>query len=195
MSKENRRERKKLEAKERIINSALGLFFRQGYLETSIAQIMEEADLGTGTFYNYFQSKEDLIKYCIGEKVTAAMLAIRQLQEQKLPTAQKLAEIVQAIGMIFAESKPLMGLFMQLRRTNVEIQGLPSHNLLFKDILTEVFQQGQRSGEFKPEIPAEIVSEMIFGILHSTVISNDTVPTFFYSLEIKLNIFFKGILH
>lgn len=194
MLKENRRERKKLEAKERIIAAALQMFFQRGFQDTTVAQIMVEADLGTGTFYNYFQSKEELVRYCLSTKVTEAMLAIKQLQQNQQSYAAKLAEIIYTISLIFVESKPLLGLFMQLRQTNLEVPGLPSHNLLFRDVLTEVFRQGQEQGEFKQDIPAEVVSELIFGILQSTVTSAEQL-NFSENLEAKLNIIFGGILN
>ncbi|MHB8125492.1 MAG: TetR/AcrR family transcriptional regulator [Desulfitobacteriaceae bacterium] len=54
----SRRERKKMETRERIYSSAMQLFQMQGFEETSIEQITQQADVGKGTFYNYFTSKE-----------------------------------------------------------------------------------------------------------------------------------------
>ena len=51
----NKREAKKLKSKTTIINSAIKLFGTKGLKDTSIADIMQDADLGIGTFYNYFQ--------------------------------------------------------------------------------------------------------------------------------------------
>ncbi|MFZ3102735.1 MAG: TetR/AcrR family transcriptional regulator [Desulfitobacteriaceae bacterium] len=57
----SRRERKKLETRDRIYYSALQLFQLQGFEETSIEQITQQADVGKGTFYNYFTSKEAVV--------------------------------------------------------------------------------------------------------------------------------------
>lgn len=61
------RQRKKIARKERIQSAALSLFSEQGYLKTTISQIAREADLGTGTVYNYFKSKEEIIFSLIDE--------------------------------------------------------------------------------------------------------------------------------
>lgn len=58
MSEVSRRERKKQETYERLYSTALFLFQTQGYERTSIEQITQQADVGKGTFYNYFDSKE-----------------------------------------------------------------------------------------------------------------------------------------
>ncbi|MEU8587561.1 TetR/AcrR family transcriptional regulator [Streptomyces sp. NPDC048664] len=56
-----RRERSKQRIRDRIYTSALTLFAEQGYDGTTIDQIAEHADVARGTFFNYFQRKEDLV--------------------------------------------------------------------------------------------------------------------------------------
>ncbi|MFI7011306.1 TetR/AcrR family transcriptional regulator [Streptomyces sp. NPDC050145] len=56
-----RRERSKQRVRDAIYTSALDLFTEQGYDRTTIDQIAERADIARGTFFNYFQRKEDLI--------------------------------------------------------------------------------------------------------------------------------------
>src|SRR5512132_2006693 len=56
-----RRERRRLETRERIFRAALRLFAQRGFLATKIGDITEAADVGKGTFFNYFPSKEHLL--------------------------------------------------------------------------------------------------------------------------------------
>jgi TetR/AcrR family transcriptional repressor of nem operon len=48
------------ETKERILQAAASRFRRQGYVETSVNQVMRDAGLTHGGFYAHFPSKEDL---------------------------------------------------------------------------------------------------------------------------------------
>jgi Transcriptional regulator len=57
----SRRERKKKETREKIFANAMQLFRLQGFNATSVEQITEHADVGKGTFYNYFSTKEAVI--------------------------------------------------------------------------------------------------------------------------------------
>ena len=57
---DSRRERKKSETRQRLLDAAWRLFQEQGYDHTTVAQITEAADVGKGTFYNHFKSKEHL---------------------------------------------------------------------------------------------------------------------------------------
>ena len=52
----------KQQTRERIVESARRLFNRRGFDEVSIDQIMSQAGLTRGGFYNHFQTKEEL--YC-----------------------------------------------------------------------------------------------------------------------------------
>ena len=46
--------------KERILETASGLFHQQGYNSTGINQIISEAAVAKASFYNHFKSKDDL---------------------------------------------------------------------------------------------------------------------------------------
>ena len=58
---EGLRQRKKIVRKQRIQNAALDLFGSQGFQKTTISLIAEKADLGVGTVYNYYSSKEEIL--------------------------------------------------------------------------------------------------------------------------------------
>ncbi len=45
-----------------MVDAALSLFAEQGYDRTSIRQIAERAGVSLGLLYNYYKSKEDLLK-------------------------------------------------------------------------------------------------------------------------------------
>lgn len=53
------------EKKTKIINAAKKEFARVPLEEVSIKNIVEEAEIARGSFYQYFESKEDLLKYML----------------------------------------------------------------------------------------------------------------------------------
>ena len=50
------------ESRQRILDAALRLFARYGYAATSVRRIAEEAGIAQGLLYNYFDSKEALLR-------------------------------------------------------------------------------------------------------------------------------------
>lgn len=57
----NRTARKKLETKDKLLNSFQLLILERGIEAVSINDITEKADIGLGTFYNYFDSKKTML--------------------------------------------------------------------------------------------------------------------------------------
>lgn len=57
------REAKKVEKKERLLKVSLDLFINKGFDHTSIEDITVEAGVAKGTFYNFFEKKEDVLLY------------------------------------------------------------------------------------------------------------------------------------
>ena len=51
---------RKLSSREKIIQTANDLFYRQGYHQTGINQIIEESGVAKATFYSNFKSKDEL---------------------------------------------------------------------------------------------------------------------------------------
>lgn len=47
--------------KQQIINAAYSLFINKGYIASSIQDILDEAGVSKGTFYNYFTSKNECL--------------------------------------------------------------------------------------------------------------------------------------
>src|SRR6516225_2115117 len=71
----SRRERRSLELRERLFRSALELFSQKGFVNTTVEDITEAADVGKGTFFNYFPSKDHIL------------LAFGEMQLEKLERA------------------------------------------------------------------------------------------------------------
>lgn len=65
---------KKSNKRQAIIEAAMALFQNHGFEKTSVSQIVKEAGVAQGTFYLYFQAKNDLIP-SIAEFIVEELLA------------------------------------------------------------------------------------------------------------------------
>lgn len=57
------------EKKQRILQAAYEEFYKNTYSKASINQIVKDADIPRGSFYQYFEDKKDLFLYVIEEHV------------------------------------------------------------------------------------------------------------------------------
>ena len=76
-----RRDRRKAEARQRLLNAAHRLIAENVVADLRIGDVTELADLGFGTFYTYFPSKDALIEAVVAQ-VLAGLAARR---EEPLP--------------------------------------------------------------------------------------------------------------
>jgi len=70
-ARSGRRERKKLETRERIRLAAASLFTRHGYGAATMRQIARQAHVALGTLFNYAQDKRDLVFLIFNEELNA----------------------------------------------------------------------------------------------------------------------------
>src|SRR6266567_2967437 len=90
----SRRLRRSAELRERLFRAALSLFAKKGFAETTVEDITQEADLGKGTFFNYFPSKEHVLM-AFGEMQLAKLeIIVRDAQQSDLPMRDILHKLV-----------------------------------------------------------------------------------------------------
>jgi AcrR family transcriptional regulator len=73
---QNRQDRRRARTRARLVAAAGALFARQGVENTRINEITEEADVGFGSFYNHFDSKEAIVHAVLEELIAAQGAAI-----------------------------------------------------------------------------------------------------------------------
>lgn len=94
-----RRERRAAETRLRLFRAALGLFAERGFQNVKVEDITEAADVGKGTFFNYFPTKDHVLGVMaeiqlsrIHEAVHAAADGSESTRELLRSLAQHLAE-------------------------------------------------------------------------------------------------------
>ena len=67
----DRHARRREQTRRSLLDAARALFARQGVENTRINEITDEADVGFGSFYNHFDSKDAIVEAVVGEAVAA----------------------------------------------------------------------------------------------------------------------------
>lgn len=189
-----RRERKKIHSKKVIVEAAVKLFGQKGFQETSVADIMNEADLGIGTFYNYFESKDEILKSLLGEIVDHIRRSFEPSLQEAKPAALVLAETVQLAAELLDKNRFVLPLFLRaadrsaLPASTVHAAEAPPFKLIFDRII----QAGQDSGEFRQDIPAEVITEMFHAVFQASSFSSLPM-SFMENVHYKLELILSGI--
>jgi len=166
----NRRERQSVERRERLFRAALDLFARKGFAETTVEDITNAADLGKGTFFNYFPSKEHILlafaEMQLGKLRAAADEArakneptrvfLRSLGARMTQEPIRNPSIIRILLQAFLSNSPVRESVMDLQSRVIAIH-------------TEIIRLGQERGEIRddqpPEVLAHVFRQTIFGTL------------------------------
>ena len=187
------RKQKKFRARQTILTAAANQFKQVGFANTSIAGIMQAAGLGVGTFYNYFGSKEEVLLILAKN--------LREQVEQNISATdagnQSSAELLElccvCTARLIDENRFILPLFLSASEHSDKPEQIPqSLSPGFRELFEEIILRGQRSGEFRSDVPANIISEMIHSIYQTTAFSKLEIP-FQENIRLKVKILLKGI--
>lgn len=89
------RERKRAQTRARIIAAGVDLFATRGYDETTVADIAAAAEIGTRTFFGYFESKDALLFGAGSDRTDIAIATIEAASPSEEP-ARVLLEALDA---------------------------------------------------------------------------------------------------
>jgi AcrR family transcriptional regulator len=90
----SRLHRKKAATRNRIVTEAIRLFSRHGIDAVTVEQIAEAADIGKGTIYNYFQTKEDIVVAFMVEVERRVQAKVGRFARSVAPLESILSEFV-----------------------------------------------------------------------------------------------------
>ena len=96
---EKRREQKK----KSILEAALALFMEYGIQKVSIAEIAKKANVSQVTIYNYFESKDNLVRFVFQYYVDQVWNEQKKVLESDLPFNEKIKNIIFEKGMKAAQ--------------------------------------------------------------------------------------------
>lgn len=191
-----RRERKKMLSRQAILDAAVLVFSRKGFREASIADIMNGADLGTGTFYNYFQSKEELLVQLLGRLVTEVNTTIKELRADERPACELLSVACMMTAKFLDENRYVLPLFLAaadhsgLPENAEERKAVPTPG--FKPLFERILKEGQEAGEVRNDVPAELITEMFHSIYQATAFSKLEI-SFQENVAMKMRLLLDGI--
>ncbi len=157
--------------KNRIIEAAAHVFAQKGYAGAAVADIAVKAEIGKGTIYAYFDSKEDLFfavfEWFMLRTGAAAKVSISHLGESATQRLEALSESI-------------MGMWDEIRDAftlTIEFWAASSSSQMrerfkeafrrlyeeFRAIVVSLIRDGIERGEFRADVNAESVAAALVG--------------------------------
>jgi len=114
-AKENRAKRRRAQSFETLVQAGLAVIAKRGIYETTVEHITEAADIGKGTFYAHFPSKDDLVHHLVRHGLDELIAAGRGVTTDDPTPADRLAALMRSQLRVLARRRDLVILLHQLR--------------------------------------------------------------------------------
>jgi AcrR family transcriptional regulator len=145
----SRRERKKRDTHQRLMETAVRLFREQGYDATTVEQIAEAADVAKGTFFNYFETKEAILPALVEWH-------LKQVEEALLPErgapVSPVARIKLLLGLVAQDPLSQPAMVQRLFAAGMHHQQDVHPGRALTRLLAEQVRQAQAAGEICPDV-------------------------------------------
>ena len=183
--------------KGKIVSAAWQLFYRQGYDDTTIDEIVEASGTSRGSFYHYFDGKDALLSslsYLFDEKYEELM----ETMDMSLSPTDKLIFLNQELfGMI--ENTVSVDLLCQLFSSQLVTKGerhLLNTNRTYYKLLRQITVEGQEQDCFKESLSVNDITKAYAmferGLMYDWCLCNGDYSLCQYS-AVMLPLFLKGL--
>jgi len=157
----SRRERRSAELRERLFRSALHLFAQKGFSETTVEDITEAADVGKGTFFNYFPSKDHILLAFSDMQLAKLEQSVNGLRASQQP----LPEFMRGLVLRMSE-EPLRNpgmiraLLLGYLSSNPVREAMINKQNRAHALHKQMVEIGQERGEIRKDLPAAEIAHV-----------------------------------
>jgi AcrR family transcriptional regulator len=162
------RSRKGVQTRARMLEAAKEIFEENGFLDARISDIAERAGLSHGSFYHYFDSKEQIFREvaeAIDERLAAPLVTIVLAKSSTATPPERLREALGQYLEAYRDDARIMGIIEQVSRYDEHV-----HAVLFArhkhqseqmaDSIRELQRRGMADSRLDPAIAAAALAAM-----------------------------------
>jgi AcrR family transcriptional regulator len=162
--------------RQQLLDAAITVFARKGYVETSIDDMINEADVARGTFYLYFPGKKEIFLAVIDHYFDLTSDLVNRLMAEEWPARLDRARFREHVLVwlrFFAQHRDLAKVIYR-EATSIDPQFEDRWNRLsetVKDFLSKGMSKLQEAGQLRETLDPRAWALFMEGIFHATVCS------------------------
>jgi AcrR family transcriptional regulator len=163
-----RRERRKLEVHNRILEAAVELFDQHGYANTKVAMVCDSADIAHKTFFNHFPSKQHLLREVAALYLDALLTDLEEtrkypgtIRDRILFFFARIADNCDAAGPMHRE------LMTEIVHVAHESQSEPEQAQKLHSAFRAIVVEGKREGDVTHRHDVETLTDILMGAFYA----------------------------
>jgi AcrR family transcriptional regulator len=192
----DRRQRRSLQTRERLFRAALDLFAQHGFADTTVEDITNAADVGKGTFFNYFPSKDHLLLAFAEMQLTKLESIIENLRNTREPVPQFLRTLAVRMTEEPGRNPSIVRALLLANLSSTPVrEGMRINQARGHQLLSEFVKIGQERGEVRNDLPAgdvaHVFRQTVFGtLLVWSLYGDDSLAT---RIRTALDVLWQGL--
>jgi len=154
--------------RQRILTAATRLFAEKGFESTSVQEVVEAAGVTKGAMYHYFGSKDDLLYEVYARVLRMQTARLDALATTDAPLDVRIHDAAADVVVTSVDNLDDTVIFFRSmhmlpaeKQTEIRAERRRYHEH-FRDMVVE----GQRTGAFRADVPADLVVDYFFGAVH-----------------------------
>jgi AcrR family transcriptional regulator len=166
-----RRQRRAAETRVRLFRCALQLFAERGFPNVTVEDITEAADVGKGTFFNYFATKDHVL--CVMAEIQLGKVkeAIANVGQGKQTIRTVLHRLVLRLSEEPGRSPSLARAFLSSFLASESVRTIIARNMQEgRAMIAQLVAAGQERGEIRPRLEKETVAIQLLQTCMGTVL-------------------------
>ncbi|QHC21965.1 TetR/AcrR family transcriptional regulator [Streptomyces sp. GS7] len=153
---------------QRLLATATRLFAEHGYDRTSVQEIVDAAGVTKGALYHYFGSKDDLLHEVYGRVLRLQQERLDHFADADAPVEQRLRDAAADVVVTTIENLDDTKIFFRSMHhlSPEKDKQVRAERRRYHERFRALVEEGQRTGVFAADIPADLVVDYHFGSVH-----------------------------
>ncbi len=156
-----KRESAKSERRERLYEAAVTLFRTQGYETTTVDQITRRAGLAKGTFFNYFPTKDSVLRYMGSREIGRLGGTVLGSGVAAGSPLAKLKRLMSTLAASLENDRELVCLVFRKGISVSELLAGDAGGFSLQPMASLLLRQAQRAGEVNPELDPDMLASAL----------------------------------
>jgi AcrR family transcriptional regulator len=156
------RSRKGAETRARLLAAAKEIFEECGFLDARISDIAERAGLSHGSFYHYFESKEEIFREvaaAVEDQLSAPLGSVILDPKSDASPQERIREAIRLHMESYRREARIMGVIEQVSRYDEQVKAARFHRLRhYREQVEESIRNLQRHGLVDPDLDPVIAA-------------------------------------
>lgn len=156
-----------------LLEAARALFVEQGYERTSISAIVKRAGVAQGTFYLYFDKKQQVLVSLRGHVLAEYVRAFERVLARPSPPDTRLVDGVRALARVTKKNRELLGVIRQATTGEETEQVWLEGRATLAAPLAALIEEGQGAGVFgvdDPRLAAHLALALFDDLLYESLV-------------------------